>query len=264
MIDTIVFRLVNEIGEIVCQSKHIGAVLVLDPIIVFLKPIIDNTNIRENIRYICPNMARDNGINSTAIQLEEWIFAQPEGALILPQEVPVLAPRKTINNLLAMLALQHKLERIAAGIYYKPEYHPQLGMLRPSVEVIAKAISRRDGARIIPTGPLALNKLGLSTQVPLRIVYLTDGSPRIVKIGNGEIRFRKANLKLLSIKGELSLLVMLALKELGIEGLDDEAKKKIIHALQQEPMEILLHDARLVPAWMQGIFHEAIKIKGIK
>ena len=206
-------------------------------------------------------MARDNGISSTALAIEKWIAAQPEGAVILASDAPAEGERKTITNLLAAAAKKGLLERVAAGIYVKPRNHPLLGRLLPGPEAIAQAIARRDGARLIPTGALALNQLNLSTQVPMRIVYLTDGTPRTIKIGKAEVRFRKAPLKLLAMKGKLSQLATLALRELGATGVDAEAAHKLVHTLTQEDLPILRHDASLVTAWMQPYFQKAIKAK---
>jgi hypothetical protein len=73
--------------------------------------------------------------------------------------------------------------RIAEEVKTYPKVDKELGVLFPSTEEIAKAIARRDKARIVPTGVQALNKLGLSTQVPMKVVYLTDGAARTVKVG---------------------------------------------------------------------------------
>ena len=206
-------------------------------------------------------MARINGISSTALLLEEWLSEQPDGMLLFPTDVPILAPVKTITNLLASAVKKGLLSRLASGIYQKPKIDPVLGPLQSSTDDIASAIARRDGARIIPTGALALNRLGLSTQIPMRPVYLTDGAPRNIKIGKRELRFQKITLKLLSIKGELSLLAVLALKELKQEGIEENTASVIIKALLHEKEETLRHDVRLVTAWMRPFFHEAISIK---
>jgi len=206
-------------------------------------------------------MARDNNINSAALSLERWLAQQPEGSLLLLQDVPLLAPAKTLRNLLALQVAAGTLKRLAAGVYYKPRLHPQLGVVRPPVAEIAEAIARRDGARIIPAGALALNQLGISTQIPMRVVYLTDGAARTVKLDKGEIAFRKANLKLLAIKGEFSLLAVLALKELRQEAVDDAVKQAIFNALQKEEVNILKEDMNKAPGWIQPYFLEAIKNK---
>src|SRR5699024_2807330 len=94
------------------------------------------------------------------------------------------------------------LERIAQGIYLKPKRDPLLGILYPSVEEIAEKIAKRDKARIAPTGVMALYLLGLTTQIPLKIAYLTDGSQRQIKIGNHNILYKQSSSRNFAIKLE--------------------------------------------------------------
>ena len=78
------------------------------------------------------------------------------------------------------------LVRISQGIYLYPMRN-RFGILKPSIDDIAVAIAQKDKARIIPSGLTALNKLGLSTQVTMNAVYLTDATAREIKIGNRTI-----------------------------------------------------------------------------
>ena len=161
----------------------------------------------------------------------------------------------------ALLRLKEKgiLVRLAFGIYLYPKTDKELGILYPSVEEIAEAIARRDKARIIPTGIQALNKLGLSTQVPLKAVYLTDGAARIVKIGNRTITFKKASPKNLLAEGEISGLVIQALKSIGKDKLDEGMLAKVKRMLNKEKNENIMHDAKLAPAWINKILMSTIK-----
>ena len=166
----------------------------------------------------------------------------------------------TENIKKALLRLKEKgmLVRIAFGIYLYPKIDSELGVLYPSVEEIANAIARRDKARIIPTGVQALNKLGLSTQVPLKAVYLTDGAARVVKIGNRSITFKKASPKNLMAKGEISGLVIQALKSIGKEKLEEDMLAKVKSMLKNETKENILHDAKLAPAWINKILMSTV------
>ena len=161
----------------------------------------------------------------------------------------------------ALLRLKEKgiLVRIAFGIYLYPKTDKELGILYPSVEEIAEAIARRDKARIIPTGVQALNKLGLSTQVPLKAVYLTDGAARVVIIGNRTITFKKASPKNLLAKGEISGLVIQALKSIGKDKLEEGMLAKVKSMLNKEKNENIMHDAKLAPAWINKILMSTIK-----
>jgi len=161
----------------------------------------------------------------------------------------------------AMLRLKQKglLVRLAHGIYLFPKIDKELGLLFPSTEDIAKAIARRDRARIVPTGVHALNKLGLSSQVPMKVVYLTDGAARSVKVGKRTISFKKASPKNLLAQGEISSLVIQALKTIGQKKLDNDTLKRIHLILENEKEENIVDDAKLAPAWIKKILTQSIK-----
>lgn len=160
----------------------------------------------------------------------------------------------------ALLRLKEKqiLVRLAHGIYLYPKVDNELGVLYPSTEEIAEAIARRDKARIVPTGILALNKLRLSTQVPMKIIFLTDGAARTVKVGKRTITFKKTSPKNLLTKGRLSSLAIQALRTLGQKNIDDSTIERIKAHLQDEQEENIIHDAKLSPAWINKILMKAI------
>ncbi len=161
----------------------------------------------------------------------------------------------------ALLRLKEKeiIIRIAHGIYLYPKIDKELGILFPSTEDIAKAIARRDKARIVATGVQALNKLGLSTQVPMKVVYLTDGASRSIKVGKRVITFKHTSPKNLLAKGEISSLVIQALKTIGHLKLDEETIIKIQNILKKEKKENIMNDAKLAPAWINRILIKTIR-----
>jgi hypothetical protein len=161
----------------------------------------------------------------------------------------------------ALLRLKEKeiLVRLAHGIYLYPKIDKELGILFPSTEDIAKAIARRDKARIVPTGVQALNKLGLSTQVPMKVVFLTDGATRSIKIGKRTITFKNTSPKNLLAQGEISSLVIQALKTIGQSKVGDETLLKIQTLLKKEKTENRLNDAKLAPAWINKILIQSIR-----
>lgn len=106
-------------------------------------------------------------------------------------------------------------------MYARLQQDPLLGTIYPSTEDIAKAIAKRDKATIVPPGSLALNSLGLSTQVPLNVVYLTDGSARKIDLGKRKIIFKKTSPRNLAALGSISKLAIQALKEIGKDNLKE-------------------------------------------
>lgn len=164
---------------------------------------------------------------------------------------------KTVNKALERLADKGEITRVATGMYVRPQKSNLLGYITPPVEEIAVAIAKRDKARIVPTGSFALNALGLSTQVPLKAVYLTDGAARTIKVGKRTIQFKRTTPKNLSAKGDVSKLVIQALKAIGKDKVTDDEERKILEQLRKEKAEYLEHDISLAPEWIRKIMRKA-------
>lgn len=160
---------------------------------------------------------------------------------------------KSVNKALERLVLSGELCRIAMGIYVRPIKDKFLGTVLPDIDAIAMSIAQRDKARIMPTGSYALYKLGLTTQVPLNIVYYTDASARKIKIENQTITFKKASAKNLSAIGDISKLAIQALRTIGKDQLKEEEIKKIKEQLKKEKPDILQHDLNLAPEWIKKL-----------
>lgn len=180
------------------------------------------------------------------------------GKIFFPKNFLKYGSSAAVRKALDRLEDKKVLVRLAHGIYLYPKKHKLLGILRPTMEEIAIAIAKRDKARIIPTGINALNKLGLSTQVPMKVVYLTDGAARTIKVGKTTIKFKKASPKLLSAKSETNVLVIQALREIGKDNLDDETLEKVKGVLRNVEASDIRHDMQLAPAWIAEIMKTVI------
>ena len=183
----------------------------------------------------------------------------PKGSILFVDDFLDYGSSESIKKALLRLKEKGLLVRLAHGIYLYPKTDKELGILFPSTEEIAKAIARRDKSRIVPTGVQALNKLGLSTQVPMKVVFLTDGAARSIKVGKRTITFKKTSPKNLLPKGEISSLAIQALKTIGQNKLDNDTLKKLQTILEKEMKENILHDAKLAPAWINKIIMQAIR-----
>lgn len=190
---------------------------------------------------------------SIEAQILKKIKDNKRGKIFFPISFLKIGSEDAIHQGLKRLSEKDILLRIAHGIYLYPKADPELGILYPPINEIAKAIAKRDKARIIPTGIQALNLLGLSTQVPMKVVYLTDGTQRDISIGNQSIKFKKTSPKNLAIKGKISGLVIQALREIGSGNVNDEQINSIFELLQKENPEHVKYDAALAPAWISRI-----------
>lgn len=196
---------------------------------------------------------------SIEIQILNKIKKAKRGSLFFTDSFITLGGAKAVGKALERLTKSEELLRVANGIYVRPAKDPVIGLLTPGVEAIAKAIAKRDKARIVPTGAFALNQLGLSTQVPLNIIYLTDGAARKIKIGNRTITLKKTVPKNLAAIGEISGLAIQALRTIGRDKVTPAEIEKIIQALKNEKLSHLQHDVGTAPEWIRKILLTAIK-----
>jgi hypothetical protein len=180
------------------------------------------------------------------------------GSLFFIEDFISFGTAKAVAKALERMVETNEISRVARGIYSRLEIDPMLGPVKPSTEAIAQAIAKRDKARIVPTGVLALNALGLSTQVPMNVVYLTDGAARKIDLGRRKIVFKKATPKNLAAIGKISSLVIQALKEIGKDNVTESETKIILNQLAKEEPYRLEHDIRLAPEWIREIMRQAI------
>jgi hypothetical protein len=200
-------------------------------------------------------------IDTIEYQILEKIKKAKRGTLFFSDSFLSKENFEGVRKALQRLVKKSELMRIATGIYVRPEIDPVIGAVTPGIEQIAKAIAKRDKARIVPTGNYALNRLGLSTQVPLNVVYLSDGAARKVKVGKRTITFKKASPKNVSTIGEISTLAIQALRTLGKDKASSDEISKIQELLQKEKPTHLQHDYRLAPEWIRQIMLPVIKMK---
>lgn len=191
-------------------------------------------------------------------QILNKIKKAKKGTLFFTENFINIGSPDAIRKALERLVKNQALERIAPGMYVRPEIDPYIGKVPPNIETIAQAIAKRDGARIVPTGVYALNRLGLSTQVPMNIIYLTDGSARKINIDNRNIVFKRVSPKNVATVGEISGLVIQALRTIGKENVREYEIIKIQELLKKEKPTRLAHDIRLAPSWIRTIMQPTL------
>lgn len=196
-------------------------------------------------------------MQTTKNHINTKINRSARGAIFFAEDFVDLASSANIRQVLSRLEKEGVITRLAQGIYLKPKVDPVLGVLFPGTEEIAEKIAKRDKARIAPTGIFALYLLGLTTQVPLKTVYLTDGSQREVKIGKRSIQFKKAVPQNFAIQDKLLHLIVQAFKETGQNNITDEFLNKIKPSIQKLDKDTLGKQLRYAPVWIQKkIIHQ--------
>ena len=131
------------------------------------------------------------------------IHGRGPGSVFVPADFLDLGSREAVDITLHRLARKRTIRRLARGVYDFPKQHPVLGALQPSADAVARALAGRDHTRLQPAGAYAANALGLSEQVPAKVVFLTDGPSRTVKVGPLTIQLRRTTARNMAAAGRL-------------------------------------------------------------
>ncbi|MHB1698434.1 MAG: DUF6088 family protein [bacterium] len=166
-------------------------------------------------------------------------------------------PINNIEKALSSLAQKGKIRRLTRGIYDYPEYSPFLKKeLSPDIRQVADAISRKFNLKIEASGDTALNILGISTQVPGKYIYLSNGPKKTYRILNNiSLEFKSSALKNIGFRYKESSLIVQALKSLGKENITDDVKAKIKERIDSKTCSNILEDTKTSDTWI----YETIK-----
>ncbi|MBJ2184858.1 MAG: type IV toxin-antitoxin system AbiEi family antitoxin domain-containing protein [Muribaculaceae bacterium] len=195
-------------------------------------------------------------MKSLESNVQQKIWRMRKGSIFFSEDFLSMGTQAAVNKALSELAKKGIIIRLAPGIYCKPQKDEVfgLGVMYPGIDQIAQAIAARDKAEIVPTGIYAQNRLGLSTQIPMNAVYLTNGSARRIKIYNGKgILFKRVSPKHFKFKNKLALMLTLALKDIGEDNVTDEQKKTIKKIVNKESKQSLAQDYVLMPDWIRTL-----------
>ena len=188
--------------------------------------------------------------------IQQKIWRMRKGSIFFSGDFISAGTQAAINKALSELAKKGVIIRLAPGIYCKPQKDEifGLGVMYPGIDQIAQAIAARDKSEIVPTGVYAQNRLGLSTQIPMNAVYLTNGSARRIKIYNGKgILFKRVSPKHFQFKNKLALMITLALKDIGEGNISDEQKETLKKIVNKESKQSLTQDYVLMPDWIRTL-----------
>ncbi|OGV66130.1 MAG: hypothetical protein A3K19_19730 [Lentisphaerae bacterium RIFOXYB12_FULL_65_16] len=198
-------------------------------------------------------------------KLVSRIHGKGRGTVFSSADFVDLGSRAAVDQALSRLVRQGAIRRIARGLYDYPRVNPALGgTLSPSPDAVAKAVARRTDSRLIPTGALAANALGLSTQVPAKMIYLTDGPQRQIQIGSQTLVFRHASPRTMAVSGRVSAVVFQALRYLGRTGVTPDVVQRLRATIPPQDRQRLGRDIRHAVGWMRPILTQISTVDGDK
>jgi hypothetical protein len=178
------------------------------------------------------------------------IYGRGKGGVFTPNDFLDLGSRGAVDLSLHRLTKLGTIRRIARGLYHYPETHPLLGEVSPSIEAVAKALASTEQVKLQPSGAYAANLLRLSEQVPAKVVFLTNGRARKVKLGKLVVELRPTTPRKMAAAGRTSGLVLAALRYLGKEHITPERIAHLRKTLSSEDRKRLLTDLPSAAAWL--------------
>ncbi len=184
----------------------------------------------------------------------DHIRRRGRGKVYTSKDLLRFGSRAAIDQALPRLVKAGQLQRLGRGLYYYPKNNRRLGMtVGPAADEIACALARQTGSRIAPSGALAANQLGLSTQVPAKQVYLTDGRSREVRVGNQLFALKHVAPKELPLGSPVSAAVFQAIRFLGADSIDEGIIAQLGRRLTTAQRQDLLRDAHYTTGWIGDI-----------
>lgn len=184
-----------------------------------------------------------------ASKILEMAKSTPEGATLSAKALLHLGERAAVDQALSRLTREGKLLRVGRGIYASP-IQTRFGTRAPAPEKVVETIAQTRGETIVPSGAAAANALGLTTQVPVKLVYLTSGRSRSLRLGAQTVTLRHApKWQLLKEPGSTAGQAVRALAWLGRDHAG-AALKKLVEKLPQAEIEKLRSTRAILPGWL--------------
>ncbi len=197
--------------------------------------------------------------SSTDSQVLARIHEKGPGWVFTPSAFHNLGSRTAIALALSRHRAAGTIRQLARGLYDHPVRDPQLGLLSPTTEAVAAALKGRDAIRLQPSGAYAANLLGLSEQVPMKLVFLTDGPNRLVRLGRQVIQLRHTTPRNMATAERVSGLVIQALRHLGQAQVTDAIIDTLRTRLSEADKAQLIQDSAYAPRWMSPMIQHIAK-----
>ncbi len=205
-------------------------------------------------QYIFFNMKTSMTPSPQISRVLHRIAAKGESWAFTPGDFADIGDSRSIGMTLTRLVRDGRVRRIGRGLYDIPHGHPILGKVGAGTDAIVAAVTRKKKIRLLPSSAVAANQLGLTTQVPAKMIYHTDGAPSDLALGKAHVIFRRNTGRMLSLAGRPSGLVAQALKNFGKNGVTADHIRILQSHLPDAQKKNLLKDIGSVPAWMRAHF----------
>lgn len=175
------------------------------------------------------------------------------GWAFTPKDFIDFGTRGSVDMALSRLVQADMIRRVGRGLYDYPRLHDKIGVLSPNADSLARAVAGKSGDKIGPAGADAVNRLGLSTQVPAKASYATDGPSRVKNIAGRTLSLKHARAPLLGNASTQANSVLQAIAHLGKDGMDGDTIRQLADRLDQRDMKALIKARQQMTGWMGDV-----------
>jgi predicted transcriptional regulator of viral defense system len=188
-----------------------------------------------------------------------YLQKKGRGRFVFASDLIKFGNAAAVRKALSRLKDEGELLTITRGVYFYPKIDNELGALFPSPEEVAYAIAKKDGVIITPTEQKALNVTGISTQVPINFIYLSNGRTKTIKYGRIKITFKSASPRR-AVTGKKDLGIIVRAME-GIEeaNFTESQKQTFLDKLSIYTKKELSIVAAKSPRWIADLISEVIR-----
>jgi len=184
----------------------------------------------------------------------------PEGALISAKELLHLGSRAAVDQALKRLEARNELMRLVRGVYVRP-VKTRFGMRAPSAEKVIEGIAATRAETVVAHGAAAANSLGLTTQVPTKLVYLTSGKSRRLTLGAQVVEMKHAPQWMLLPSQRAAGEAVRALAWIGQRGAP-QALETLKKKLPRTTVEELIALRPALPGWLSKSISQTLVSHG--
>jgi len=201
---------------------------------------------------------RNNYMKNTVFTIKSTIYGHGRGWCFTQKDFANIDKPLAVRKALSRLNDSGFINRISWGLYEYPRQHKTLGQMPPDISQVTKALARDSKIKILPSGAYAANLLGLSEQVPGKIVYLTDGPSRRMNVGKTELIFKHTTIKNMVAAGTIAGIVIQALRFLGKDHIDPVVINKLTERLSSAELKELQKQSRNAPYWVRQFINNIV------
>lgn len=188
-----------------------------------------------------------------ADRIMKRVRGKGRGWVFTPKDFIDFGTRGAVDMALSRLIQTGAIRRIGRGLYDYPRLHTKFGALSPDMDSIVQAVSSQSGDQIAPSAASAANSLGLSTQVPVRAVYATNGRSRVKKVAGRTLSLKHSRAPMIASASGQANSVLQVMARTGRKNMDADTLQRLASRLDDRDVKTLMSFRSQMPGWMGDI-----------